>query len=253
MPQFYKAKIRLLFVLLFGGLLLFLVPAARTYAEGPYKNCNPSEVHPIWWKATIRYDVSGRIEETGERVNLESGDKVTVVSYDRTGSKRIMLKDGTHTTVSANAVEVYEDACTPGDYSRETKTRFVNSRKLTSKTKYLIWVSTDMQSLNIFTGSNRNWTLYKSYKCSTGMAGYETPIGLRAIYEKMPVCHSIQWESDLRNFLSFGGSGIHKWPGGGMAGNIGEHPCSHACIRLGAGPSLKVYRMIPVGTRLLVY
>ena len=244
---------RLFAALLLALVVFLLVPAGYAHAEPPYKKCTPGEVHPIWWKAALRYDVQTKVIETREKITLHQGKKVTLVYKRNSKRKKIMLDDGTHCFVPPNSLNVIEDACTDGDYSKQTKIAFVNSRRLISKTKYLIWVSTDMQSLNIFTGSNRKWEFLKSYKCSTGMAGYETPIGLRYIVAKMDVCHSIQWESDLPYFLSFGGSGIHRWPGGSMRGKIGKHPCSHSCIRLSQSPAVWVYRHIPVGTRLLIY
>ena len=85
------------------------------------------------------------------------------------------------------------------------------------------------------------------------MADYPTPIGLRSIVAKMRVCHSEKWGSNLQYFLSFGGSGIHQWPGGGAGKNLGKHPCSHSCIRLGRKQSQWMYKNIPVKTRLLIY
>ena len=253
MPQFTRTRFRLLFMLLLAGLILSFVPAMRAHAERPIISCDPSEIHPIWWKARNRYDVKVTIQETGQTRTIRKWTAITLVSFNRSGPKTVMLADGTHCTMPANAIKVLEDRCTKGDYSTETKTRFVNSRDITSKTDYMIWVSTNVQSLNIFKGSNRNWTLIKSYSCSTGMADWETPIGMRSIVAKMKVCHSQMFDSNLINFLSFGGSGIHKWPGGGMTGKIGVKPCSHACVRLSKSASLWTYNHIPVGTRLFVY
>ena len=94
---------------------------------------------------------------TLRQITLKKGKTVLLISYNRKGSKKIMLKDGTRCSVPRSAVTAYEDACTKGDYSKQTKIDFVNSRTLRSKTKYLIWVSTDMQSLTLFQGSNKHW------------------------------------------------------------------------------------------------
>ncbi len=243
-------------LIFFAAIMLTMVPAHKTYAEKPYKKCSPKEVHPIWWKGTIRYDVDVKIRETKETKTLEAGTKVTVMNYsyyNKPKSVMLLLKDGTHCKVKPSAFTLYEDACTKGDYAKSTKVAFINSKKISSKTKYLIWVSTDMQSLNVFTGSKGNWVLKKVFKCSTGMHDWQTPIGARSIVAKMPVCHSDKWGSNLQFFLSFGGSGIHKWPGSGAGANLGKHPCSHSCIRLGYDNSKWCYKHIPVGTRLLVY
>ena len=250
-----KNRIRIFFILLLAGLFLTLYPSGHVYAkaEKPYKTCSPKEVHPIWWKARINYDVKAKVIGSSKKITLSKGKKVTLISNNRTGKKKIMLKNGTRCTVPAGAVTAYEDACTKGDYSKKTKIAFVNSRTIRSKTNYLIWVSTDMQSLNVFKGRNKHWKFVKTYKCSTGMADYPTPIGLRSIVAKMRVCHSTKWGSNLQYFLSFGGSGIHQWPGSGAVQNLGKHPCSHACIRLGRTQSQWMFKHIPVNTRLLIY
>lgn len=255
MHQFSGTRFQSVLILLLAVMALSLIPSHKAYAEGPYLSCDPSEVHPIWWKATVNYDLTTTVMETGEKVNLKRGDKVTLVSYNRIGVKTIMLDEDEeeHCKVPQNAVTAYEDACTPGDYKKNTKVRFVNSKKINSQTEYMIWVSTNMQSLNVFKGSNRNWELVKSFRCSTGMAGYDTPIGYKVIQSKQLIFHSVQWGSNLQYFMSFGGSGIHKWPGVGIEGNIGRHPCSHACVRLGRSAATWCYQNIPVGTRLLVY
>lgn len=255
MQQFSGTRFRLILFILFAAVMISLIPANHAFAEGPYKKCDPDEVHPIWWKAKVNYDITVKVPGVKGRIALDKGDEVKIVSYNRTGPKEIMLDDDEDmiATVPANAVTAYADACTPGDYKKKTKINFVNSKKITSQTDYMIWVSTDMQSLNVFEGSNRNWDLIKSFPCSTGMAGYPTPIGSKTIMFKQLVYHSALWGSNLQYFLSFGGSGIHKWPGPGIEGNIGVHPCSHACVRLGRSAATWMYQNIPVGTRLLVY
>ena len=248
-----KTKFPANMALLFLAAFFSLTMSFSAFAERPYKTCSPKEVHPIWWEATMNRNIALTVSETNKTVRLDAGDEVTVTNFSRTGTNIIMLEDGTHCRVNRSEFTVTGDACTPGDYSKQTKINFVNSRRLVSRTKYMIWVSTDMQSLNVFTGSNRNWTMIKSYKCSTGMFGYETPIGTKTITDKVPVFHSVEWGSNLQYFVSFGGSGIHKWPGGGSVGSLGVEPCSHACVRLAGSAAKWIYKHIPIGTKLLVY
>ena len=253
MLQFIRFRTRSVFILLMCALFLSLFLTGTAFAERPYKTCDPSEVHPIWWKAHINYDVPAKNLETGEKVPLSKGTDVILMSNNRSGRRRILLKDGTICSVPHGAVAVYEDACTPGDYSVETKEAFVNSRSLPSKTKYLIWVSTDMQSLTVFTGSNKKWEFLKAYKCSSGMVGWASPLGKRRIVSKTQVMYAEKWNSYLQYFLSFGGSGIHKWPGSGAKTKLGVTPCSHACVRLSRSAAIWMYKHIPVDTCLLIW
>ncbi len=251
-----KKNILFCIMLLLALSFLTLTPSSKAYAEKPYKTCEPDEVHSIWWKGKMRYDVDTTLVETQENITVEKGQKVIVQNYSsyvKTSKTLVMLSDGTHCRVPTSSFYLYEDACTKGDYSKATKLNFVNSRKISSSTDYMIWVSTDMQSLNVFKGSKRNWKLVKVCKCSTGMFDWQTPLGSRSIVAKMRVCHSEQWGSNLQYFLSFGGSGIHQWPGGGAGENLGKHPCSHACIRLSRKNSKWMYKRIPKGTRLYIF
>ena len=101
------------FLLLAAGLFITLFPAGHVYAEKPYKTCSPKEVHPIWWKARVNYDVQAKVlkagknhPKTGKKITLKKGKTVLLISYNRKGSKKIMLKDGTRCSVPRSAVSI---------------------------------------------------------------------------------------------------------------------------------------------------
>ena len=229
------------------------LPAQTVLAEKPCTSCSPKEIHPIYWKATLRGTVRVKILETKKKVTIPYGTQVIVTKYKLKGKNTCMLKNGTHFRVPLSNLSIYEHACTPGDFTKKTKTAFVNSRTLRSKTGWLIWVSTDRQSLNIFRGSNRKWVFYKKFNCSTGMANWSTPLGRRKIRQKIRSQYSEEFDSWLNYFLEFGGSGIHQWPGPNPSQYMGKEPCSHACIRLYRMNAIWCYKHIPVGTTLYVY
>ena len=66
MLQFTRNRFRYVFLLLAAGLFITLFPAGHVYAEKPYKTCSPKEVHPIWWKARVNYDVKADHTEKGK-------------------------------------------------------------------------------------------------------------------------------------------------------------------------------------------
>ncbi len=234
-------------------LSLMMLPASTAHAERPYTDCSPKEIHPIYWKATLRGSIRVQIQETKQTKTIDRGTRVTVTNYNPVGKNTVMLEDGTHFKVSISALNIYDHACTKGDFTKKTKTAFVNSRALRSKTNWMIWVSTDRQSLNVFRGSSRHWVLVKKFDCSTGMANWATPLGRKTIIRKERAVYSEEFESWLIYFLEFGGSGIHKWPGPHATEFIGREPCSHACVRLRQAPAIWVYKHVPVGTRLFIY
>lgn len=240
----------------FAALFLTILAVNPVYAEKPYKTCEPEEVHSIWYKGKIRYNLTATCIETKKKVKISKGTKVIVKNYSQHRKQKkvlVMLKNKKHFYVKRNAFYLYGYACTPGDYSDETKEAFVNWKGVGSQTKYMIWVSTDMQSLNVFKGSRHNWELVKSFKCSTGMYDWQTPLGYKKIVAKVFSYHSEQWGSNLLYFLSFGGSGIHKWPGSGGKKYLGKQPCSHACVRLTRTASRWMYKHIPKNTRLYIF
>ena len=137
-------------------LSLMMLPASTAHAERPYTDCSPKEIHPIYWKATLRGSIRVQIQETKQTKTIDRGTRVTVTNYNPVGKNTVMLEDGTHFKVSISALNIYDHACTKGDFKKKTKTAFVNSRALRSKTNWMIWVSTDRQSLNVFRGSSRH-------------------------------------------------------------------------------------------------
>lgn len=62
----------------------------------------------------------------------------------------------------------------------------INSKNLSSPSKYLIWTKIDEQRTYIFEGSKNNWKLIKSFICSTGRDYTPTPKGTFALTYKVP-------------------------------------------------------------------
>ena len=63
---------------------------------------------------------------------------------------------------------------------------FVNNKGLSSPTKYLVWTNISEQRTYIFQGSKQNWSLYKTFICSTGKTKTPTPKGTFALTYKVP-------------------------------------------------------------------
>lgn len=144
------------------------------------------------------------------------------------------------------------------DYKESDKVKWVNIKGYSSRTKYLVWVSIAYQRLNVFTGSNGNWNLTKTFVIGTGAPGRETPTGVwKTIYKnskgwttsRYTVKPVITFINDKYGFHSrlytpdF--SGIYD-------GRIG-FPCSHGCIRMYTNDVTWFYEHIPLGTTVVVY
>lgn len=62
----------------------------------------------------------------------------------------------------------------------------INSKNMSSKTKYLVWTNIDLQRTFIFEGSTGNWKLKKYFLCSTGKSSSPTPKGSYELTRKVP-------------------------------------------------------------------
>lgn len=62
----------------------------------------------------------------------------------------------------------------------------VNSKGLSSSTKYLVWTDISTQSTYIFEGSKNNWSLLRYFICSTGKNSSPTPTGTYKLTQKVP-------------------------------------------------------------------
>lgn len=62
----------------------------------------------------------------------------------------------------------------------------INSKNLSSPTKYLVWTKIDEQRTYIFEGSKNNWKLIKCFICSTGRDYTPTPKGTFSLTYKVP-------------------------------------------------------------------
>ena len=60
----------------------------------------------------------------------------------------------------------------------------INELVIKSLTPYLISVDLNAQKTYIYNGNLRNWNLDKTFTCSTGIKGEETPQGVYTIKEK---------------------------------------------------------------------
>jgi lipoprotein-anchoring transpeptidase ErfK/SrfK len=105
-----------------------------------------------------------------------------------------------------------------------------------------------------------NGVALDAYLISSGKRGMDTPKGSYTIQNKAPRPWSKQYGLYMPNWMALtanGKYGIHElpeWPSGYKEGaNHLGIPVSHGCVRLGVGPSKRVYDFAEVGTPVIVY
>lgn len=129
-------------------------------------------------------------------------------------------------------------------YDKISAESFVNKSGKTSKTKYLIWVSTYQQHLYIFKGSKGKWKLYKDWECSTGAAKSPTPTGFdKAIQDKWRNHSGIDYWSPFQHANS-----IH----GQRSSYVFGKPQSNGCVRNFDQNAKWLYYNCAIGTGLIV-
>ena len=130
-------------------------------------------------------------------------------------------------------------------YDKTTAENFVNKSKKSSKTKYLIWVSTYTQHLYIFKGKKGKWKLYKDWECSTGAAKSPTPTGFdKKIEDKWRNHSGIDYWSPFQHANS-----IH----GQRSSYLFGKPQSNGCVRNFDQNAKWLYYNCARGTGLIVY
>ena len=218
-----------------------------------------SSIHSMYYSATVRSTVRAQRTDGKGTVKVTAGTKVTVTNRAY-GTSTVQLKNGKEVKISTSNLNwiscVYNSK---KDYSKAVKQDYVNSKGYSSSTKYLIWISLDKQSLYLFKGSQCNWKLYKTYKCSTGTAATPTPKGQYRLRRKE---YMFWFDEDCYAYYAsfFSGNAIHSWlltPGDRIYndGKIGS-PASHGCVRLAGAKNSKaqfIYNNVPIGTTVIIY
>ncbi|MEI7621002.1 MAG: L,D-transpeptidase [Candidatus Moraniibacteriota bacterium] len=135
----------------------------------------------------------------------------------------------------------------------EEAKKFTPAKKLTGK---YIDVNLASQVMTLF----EDGKAVDSYIVSSGKPGMETSKGEFAIRNKADRPWSKKYGLYMPNWMALvpsGLFGIHElpeWPGGYKEGanHLGT-PVSHGCVRLGIGPSKRVFDWAEIGTPVVIY
>lgn len=216
-----------------------------------------SSMPTMTFKATVNSTVKAQRADGSGSVKVSGGTKVTVTSRS---SSKCTVKLSSGKSVYINSSNLTFNSCiydSKKDLSTSVKEDFVNYKGYRSNTNYLIWISLYKQRLYVFKGSQCNWKIYKSYKCSTGKAATSTPKGTYRLWKKSYFFPFDEYS--YANYASyFSGNAIHSWvklyTSGAWYrdGSLGN-PASHGCVRLGDKEIKWVYDKVPIGTTIVIY
>lgn len=148
-----------------------------------------------------------------------------------------------------------EITLTPSAYSeKHAKAQKVNSKNISSKTDYMIWVSKKDFEVNIFKGSKNNWQLVTSFPCSIGKPSSPTVEGQFEYHQYQPI-----WKYDkyycgpvMRFYRGYAfHSYLIKYDGTAYDDRLGMK-VSAGCVRMHPNDIKWMVANIPMYTKVLV-
>ncbi len=133
----------------------------------------------------------------------------------------------------------------------------INTLNIQSDTSYLINVNLKNQKTYIYKGKADNWKLVKTYSCSTGITGEDTPSGSFSIKEKGDWFFSEKYSEGGKYWAQITGDILfHSVPFDKDKTTVLDYtmnkPSSHGCIRLSLDDAKWIYNNIPKGSKVII-
>lgn len=133
----------------------------------------------------------------------------------------------------------------------------INTLDIESKTPYIVYVNLAEQKTYVYQGSKNNWNLLKTYPCSTGLPGKETPKGVFDVDGRGEWFFSEQFDQGGKYYVQFLGDYLfHSLPyardGATVVDNTLGVPASHGCIRLKDDDAKWIFDNIQNDTKVII-
>ena len=144
------------------------------------------------------------------------------------------------------------------EYYKKLNEDTINQFDITSNTNYLVFVNIAEQKTYVYEGSKNNWTLDKTFTCSTGIEGKETPVGIFTVQTRAPWFFSPKYGQGGKYYVQFMGNYLfHSIPFNSDKTTISDPtlgvPASHGCIRLSVEDSKWLYDNVQNGSKIIIY
>lgn len=204
-------------------------------------------------RATALYSSS---DLTGKLGSVAAGITGIYSSYSGTTAGWVTLPDGRTGWIPMRDLSIStKNYVRSTDYTQVEKENYVNIKGYDSTTQYLVWVSRLTQTVNVFTGGRRDWTLLHVFPCSTGKNSTPTIPGVFRYQYRM-----YKWDFDyyyvLHPMIFNGEHAFHtrtyRTTGGLLDPTIGR-PVSNGCVRLYDDAVDWLWNNLPYDTTVVVY
>ncbi|MDK0631230.1 L,D-transpeptidase family protein [Clostridium perfringens] len=144
------------------------------------------------------------------------------------------------------------------EYYKKLNEDTINQFDITSNTNYLVFVNIAEQKTYVYEGSKNDWTLDKTFTCSTGIEGKETPVGVFTVQNRAPWFFSPKYGQGGKYYVQFMGNYLfHSIPFDSDRTTVSDPtlgvPASHGCIRLSVEDSKWLYDNVQNGSKIIIY
>ena len=203
------------------------------------------QVHGRYFNATLRRNSTGTLAGSGAKKVLKKGTKVTATARS---SKvvTVIMKDGTRVRVKGSDLRYNSINATNQEYATNVKEAFVNEKRYSSRTKYLIWISQYTLSVNVFKGQQGSWKLVRRMPCVIGKDG-KTSTGTFRLCRKDYAYGGVRVYFTWNEQKQWGNS-FHRRVDGHTRGAY-----SHGCVRLSDADLSYINNTCPMGTTVVSY
>lgn len=203
------------------------------------------QVHGRYYNTVVKSTTKATLVKNGKKVTVKSGTKVVATTL----SGRVvtaMLPDGRKVKIESSKLRFTSLNTVKTAYSKEVKEAFVNQKRYSSPTPYLIWISQYTLETTVFKGSTGKWKAVRSMPCVIGAMGRTTPGTFRLIRTEYdyggPVIY-FTWNSQKG-----WGNAFHRYVDGNKQGAY-----SHGCVRLSDSDLYYIKNNCPMGTTVISY
>ena len=233
----------------------------NAYNHSTYYN-EAKKVQTIHVEATVLSSCSGYAYSSlsGWRTSFARGTVLYFLKYENNAAL-VETKSGSRYWVPSGSISVSSKTyySTSVAYSTGVKESFVNDvHDYSSPSKYLVWINLYTETVNVFQGSQGNWKLLRSCRCSSGKNISPTRPGVHYIYSR-----TYMWTFDDDYYRVFypslfdGGIALHTrtyYTGTStlLDSRLGM-TITHGCVRIPDNDAIWIYNNCPIGTTVVVW